>query len=63
MGAIGIYAGDVVELEMEEGPVSALVLLANDAAAIFDPCDGSTPFVLRIEELPPLRVYHPLAAA
>ena len=62
MEAIGITAGDVVELEMEEGPMSALVLLVSDAAAIFDPCDGSTPFVLRVEELPALRVFHPLAA-
>ena len=62
MGPIGINAGDVVELEMEEGAVSALVLLVSDAAAIFDPCDGTTPFVLRVEEMPPLRVFHPLAA-
>ena len=62
MGAIGITAGDVVELEMEEGAVSALVLLVSEAAAIFDPCDGTTPFVLRAEEMPPLRIFHPLAA-
>lgn len=62
MGALGIIAGDVVELEMEEGAMSALVLLVSEAAAIFDPCDGTTPFVLRVEELPPLRVFHPLAA-
>ena len=62
METIGISAGDVVELEMEDGATSALVLLVSEMAAIFDPCDGSTPFVLRVEELPPLRIFHPLAA-
>ena len=62
METIGIAAGDVVELEMADGATSALVLLVSEMAAIFDPCDGSTPFVLRVEELPPLRIFHPLAA-
>jgi len=62
MEAIAITAGDVVELDMEMGAVTALVLLVSEAAAIFDPCDGSTPFVLRVEEMPPVRVFHPLAA-
>jgi hypothetical protein len=46
-----IEAGDVIELDLDGVAVSALVLLASEDAAILDPCDGSTPFVLRREEL------------
>ncbi len=42
--------------------MTALVLLVSEMAAIFDPCDGTTPFVLRVEELPPVRVFSPMAA-
>lgn len=62
MGNTMFTAGDVVELDLEGGATTALVLLVSDAGAIFDPCDGTTPFVLRSEEMPPLRVFHALAA-
>jgi hypothetical protein len=36
-----------------------MVLLATDEAAIFDLCDGSTPFVLKPEQLDSVRVFTP----
>jgi hypothetical protein len=56
-------AGDVVELDIDGETISALVLLVSDAAAIFDPCDGSTPFVLPFDEMPALRVFTEALAA
>lgn len=49
--------GDVIEFEGAEGPVSALVLLAHDDAAIIDLCDGTTPLSVLIEALGEYRVY------
>jgi len=43
--------GDVVELDSERGALTALVLLATPEAVILDALDGSTPFVLRPDEL------------
>jgi hypothetical protein len=56
-------AGDVVEIEMDGESTTALVLLVSDAAAIFDPCDGSVPFVLPLDELPLVRVFTEALAA
>ena len=56
-------AGDVVEIAMDGDNVTALVLLVSDAAAIFDPCDGTTPFVLPLDELPAMRVFDEALAA
>ena len=45
-----IDAGDVI---------SALVLLAADEAVILDACDGSTPFVVKRDELVEYRKFVP----
>ena len=46
-----IESGDVLELTHGDDAISALVLLATDTAVILDACDGSTPFVVKREEL------------
>jgi hypothetical protein len=46
-----IESGDVLELTHGDDVISALVLLATDTAVILDACDGSTPFVVKREEL------------
>jgi hypothetical protein len=56
-------AGDVVEIEIDGESVTALVLLVSDAAAIFDPCDGTVPFVLPLDEMPVVRVFTEALAA
>ena len=56
-----LETGDVIELVRDGEPVSALVLLAADEAVILDPCDGSTPFVLKREELVDYRKFEPVA--
>ena len=64
MSATPLFAaGDVVELEIDGEATSALVLLVSDAAAIFDPCDGSTPFVLPFDDMPAFRVFTEALAA
>jgi hypothetical protein len=56
--------GDVIEIDGAQGPVTALVLLATDAALMLDLCDGSTPLVLDRANLRTFRVFRdtPLAA-
>jgi hypothetical protein len=54
-----IETGDVLELDVDGETVSALVLLAADTAVILDRCDGSTPFVLKAEELVDYRKFEP----
>jgi hypothetical protein len=49
--------GDVIEVDGVNGSVTALVLLVNDAMAILDLCDGSTPVVVELDELGPYRVF------
>jgi len=49
--------GDVIEVDSAQGPVTALVLLANDTMAILDLCDGSTPVVVELETLGSYRVF------
>lgn len=56
-----LETGDVIELVRDGEPCSALVLLAADEAVILDPCDGSTPFVLKREELVDYRKFEPAA--
>ena len=46
-----IESGDVLELTHGNDVISALVLLATDTAVILDACDGSTPFVVKRDEL------------
>lgn len=54
-----IETGDVIELTMGDDVVSALVLLAADQAVILDACDGSTPFVVKRDELVEYRKFNP----
>ena len=54
-----IEAGDVIELTRGGEVVSALVLLAADEAVILDACDGSTPFVVKRDELVEYRKFVP----
>lgn len=52
-----IETGSVLEIKIDGEWVSALVLLATDEAVILDACDGSTPIVLKAEELPEYRIF------
>jgi hypothetical protein len=54
-----IDAGDVIELTRNGEVISALVLLAADEAVILDACDGSTPFVVKRDELVEYRKFVP----
>jgi hypothetical protein len=54
-----IETGDVLELDISDTTISALVLLASDDAVILDPCDGSMPFVVRREDLTSYRLFTP----
>jgi hypothetical protein len=55
-------AGDVIELEIDGEMVSAMVLLANSETVIFDLCDGSMPYVARLEDLVDVRIFDGLSA-
>lgn len=52
-----IETGDVMEVCLDGDWVSALVLLATPEALILDTCDGSTPIVVRPEELGEYRIF------
>jgi hypothetical protein len=56
-----IDTGDVIELMRGDDVITALVLLAADEAVILDACDGSTPFVLKRDELIEYRKFVPSA--
>jgi TusA-related sulfurtransferase len=56
-----IESGDVIEITIDDEPTTALVLLASDEAVILDACDGSTPFVVKREELVDFRKFEPVA--
>ncbi len=55
-----IDTGDVIEITIGDDVLSALVLLATEEAVILDPCDGSTPFVLKRDELVEYRKFDPV---
>lgn len=57
-----IEAGSVLEVKADDQWLTALVLLANDEAVILDLCDGSTPVVVRSEELGEYRLFEADAA-
>jgi hypothetical protein len=57
-----IEAGSVLEVKVDDQWLTALVLLANDEAVILDLCDGSTPVVVRSEELGEYRLFEADAA-
>lgn len=49
-----LTAGDVIEVKTPGGAddsMTVLVLLTNDEFVVLDPCDDSTPFVLKVSEL------------
>lgn len=54
-----IETGDVLEIDRNGEIISALVLLAADSAVILDACDGSTPFVVKRDELVDYRKFVP----
>jgi hypothetical protein len=54
-----IDTGDVIEITVGDDVISALVLLAADEALILDACDGSTPFVVKRDELVEYRKFDP----
>ena len=54
-----IETGDVLEIVRDGETISALVLLAADTAVILDACDGSTPFVVKRDELVEYRKFVP----
>jgi hypothetical protein len=55
-----LETGDVIEIDRDGEPVTALVLLANDEFVIVDLCDGSTPFVAKHDELVDYRKFEPV---
>jgi hypothetical protein len=55
-----LESGDVIELGHDGNCVSALVLLAAEEAVILDLCDGSTPFVVKRDELVDYRKFEPV---
>jgi len=56
-----IDTGDVLEVNLNGDVITTMVLLATDEFAILDACDGSTPFVVRYDELVEYRKYDPAA--
>lgn len=54
-----LESGDVIEITHGDDVISALVLLASDEAVILDACDGSTPFVVKRDELIEYRKFMP----
>jgi hypothetical protein len=56
-----IDTGDVIEITRGDDVITALVLLAADEALILDACDGSTPFVVKRDELIEYRKFIPSA--
>jgi len=54
---MNVMTGDVVEVDLESGPVTALILLATPEAVILDACDGSTPFVVDPSALVNVRIF------
>ncbi len=48
-----LKSGDVLEVKTTsyDDVITVLVLLATDDFVILDPCDESTPFVVRVDEL------------
>lgn len=54
-----LETGDVIEIERNGEMITTLVLLAAETAVILDACDGSTPFVVKREELVEYRKFQP----
>lgn len=62
-----LAAGDVIEVKtaetVEDSTMTVLVLLATDEFVILDPCNDSTPFVLKNSELVEFRKFDPTLAS
>ena len=54
-----LETGDVIEVGRDGDCATALVLLAAEEAVILDLCDGSTPFVVKRDELVEYRKFEP----
>ncbi len=54
-----IDTGDVIEVKLRDDVLSTIVLLATDDFVILDACDGSTPFVVKRDELIEYRKFIP----
>ena len=56
-----LTAGDVIEVKtadnLDEDTMTVLVLLATDEFVVLDPCNDSTPFVLKNSELIEFRLF------
>ena len=56
-----VTAGDVIEVKtadnVDEDTMTVLVLLATDEFVVLDPCNDSTPFVLKNSELIEFRLF------
>ena len=52
-------AGDVIEIKLGGDVATTMVLLSTDDFVILDACDGSTPFVVRHDELIEYRKFIP----
>lgn len=50
-----LIAGDVIEVKtvdnVDDDVMTVLVLLATDEFLVLDPCDDTTPFVVKTDEL------------
>ncbi len=61
-----LNAGDVIEVKttahVGDDVMTVLVLLATDEFVILDPCDDSTPFVVKNSELVAYRKFDPALA-
>lgn len=61
-----LNAGDVIEVKttshVGDDVITVLVLLATDEFVILDPCDDSTPFVIKNSELVEYRKFDPALA-
>ena len=56
-----LTVGDVIEVKtadnVDEDTMTVLVLLATDEFVVLDPCNDSTPFVLKNSELIEFRLF------
>ena len=59
----GLHGGEVIEIEIDGEPATALVLLASEQGVIVDLLDDSTPAVILWEELHNVRVFSPMVLA
>jgi len=56
---MNVQTGDVIEIDIDDQAITALVLLATPEAVILDCCDGATPLVFLPEQLGVVRIFDP----